>query len=453
MLYLLPFSVSERQRMGAGNEVEEILYSGFYPRIHDQGIEPHRALADYFGTYIERDVRRLSEIRNLSTFQRFVRLCAGRVGQLTDLVALGADAGVSHTTARNWVNVLEASFIVFRLQPFHANIRKRMVKSPKLYFYDVGLASHLLGIERADQLLSHPLRGALFENMVVVEALKYRYNLGRSSNLSFFRDSRGLECDLLFETAGGIGAIEIKSGATVAPNVFDSLDAVAKLLPDIALKIVVYSGRERQSRSTGEVAPFSDLCDLLERFEVNEDIATFVQEKLAAMPAASDIDTLDNVYRNHIRSVLNEVEARMKLLEPLFRNILAISYLRSGSNETNSSSLLEARHWQQAMDRHIGVRGFAFSAERPLEITHKITCSNYSSGPGNVDFSLVVSFTWVFDKDGFSQSVSVADTPVHELADRILYAELDTHTAKVARTGSAVLKAIKNEMEHRLGPG
>ncbi len=270
-------------------------------------------------------MRRLSEIRNLSTFQRFVRLCAGRVGQLTDLVALGADAGVSHTTARSWVNVLEASFIVFRLQPFHANIRKRMVKSPKLYFYDVGLASHLLGIERADQLFSHPLRGALFENMVVVEALKYRYNLGRSSNLFFFRDSRGLECDLLFETAGGIGAVEIKSGATVASNVFDSLNAVAKLLPDIALKIVVYSGRDHQSRSAGEVTPFGELCDVLERFEVNKDIATFVQEKLAAVPAGSDINILDCVYGKRIRPVLNEVETRMKQFEPLFRNILANS--------------------------------------------------------------------------------------------------------------------------------
>ena len=453
LLHLLPFSLSERQRMGASNEVEEILYSGFYPRIHDQGIEPQRALADYFGTYIERDVRRLSEIRNLSTFQRFVRLCAGRVGQLTDLVALGADAGVSHTTARSWVNVLEASFIVFRLQPFHANIRKRMVKSPKLYFYDVGLASHLLGIERADQLFSHPLRGALFENMVVVEALKYRYNLGRSSNLFFFRDSRGLECDLLFETAGGIGAVEIKSGATVASNVFDSLNAVAKLLPDIALKIVVYSGRDHQSRSAGEVTPFGELCDVLERFEVNKDIATFVQEKLAAVPAGSDINILDCVYGKRIRPVLNEVETRMKQFEPLFRNILANSCLMFGGNQTNSSSLLEARHWQGTMDRHIGKHGFALSTERPLEITHKITCSNYISGPGNVDFSIVVSFTWVFDKDGFSQSVSVADAPVHELADRILYAELDTHTVKVARTGSAVLKAIKNEMEHRLGAG
>ena len=235
LLRLLPFCLAERQRTDASNVIEEILYSGFYPRIHDQGIEPYQAFADYFETYVERDVRRLGEIRNLSSFQRFVRLCAGRIGQLTDLVALGSDTGVSHTTARNWLNILETSFIAFRLSPFHANVRKRLVKSPKLYFYDVGLASYLIGIERAEQIATHPLRGALFENMVVVEALKYRFNLGRQSNLSFFRDSRGLECDLLFQTANGMGAIEIKSGATIASDYFDSLKAIAKLIPKISM--------------------------------------------------------------------------------------------------------------------------------------------------------------------------------------------------------------------------
>ena len=171
LLRLLPFSLAERQRTGAGNATEEILYSGFYPRIYDKGLEPHQAFSDYFETYVERDVRRLGEIRNLSSFRRFVRLCAGRIGQLTNLVALGSDAGVSHTTARHWLGVLEASFIAFRLPPFHANVRKRLVKSPKLYFYDVGFAAYLIGIERAEQIATHPLRGALFENMVVVEAL------------------------------------------------------------------------------------------------------------------------------------------------------------------------------------------------------------------------------------------------------------------------------------------
>lgn len=270
LLHLLPFSLAERQRTGAGGAVDEILYSGFYPRVHDQKIEPHQAYADYFETYVTRDVRQLSEIRNLSSFQKFIRLCAGRIGQLTDLSALGADAGVSHTTARHWLEILEASYLVFRLPPFHANLRKRLVKSPKLYFYDVGLASYLISIENPGQIETHPLRGALFENMVVAEAMKYRFNQGRRANLSFFRDSRGLECDLLFETADGIGAIEIKSSATIAPDFFNALNMVEKLVPEISMKAVVYGGRSRQSRSAGEVVPLSNLRDVLERFDTGE---------------------------------------------------------------------------------------------------------------------------------------------------------------------------------------
>ena len=155
LLKLLPFSLAERQRAGASDTLNDILFSGFYPRIHDQGLDPRQALGDYFETYVERDVRRIGEIRNLSSFRLFVRLCAGRVGQLANLSSLGADAGVSHTTARGWLTVLEASYIVFQLPPFHANIRKRLIRSPKLYFYDVGLASYLLGI-RTCRSARHP---------------------------------------------------------------------------------------------------------------------------------------------------------------------------------------------------------------------------------------------------------------------------------------------------------
>ena len=267
LLRLLPFSLVERRRSGASDSVDDILYSGFYPRIHDRKLEPRQALGDYFETYVERDVRRIGEIRNLANFRRFVRLCAGRVGQLANLSSLGADAGVSHTTASHWLTVLEASYVVFRLPPFHANIRKRLVKSPKLYFYDVGLASHLIGIEHAGQIGTHPLRGPLFENAVVVEALKHRFNRGRRSNLSFFRDSRGLECDLLYENGHGMAALEIKSGATVASDWFDSLNQVAKELPGIATKAVVYGGGERQSRRDGEAVPLADLSEMLERMD------------------------------------------------------------------------------------------------------------------------------------------------------------------------------------------
>jgi len=268
LLRLLPFSLAERRLMGASEAMDDVIYSGFYPRILDQGLEPHQALGDYFETYVERDVRRLGEIRNLSSFRRFVRLCAGRVGQLVNLSSLGSDAGVSHTTAREWLTVLEASYIVFQLPPFDANIRKRLIKSPKFYFYDVGLASYLIGIENKEQVATHPLRGALFENMVVAEALKHRFNRGRRSNLSFFRDSRGLECDIFYETGHGIGAIEVKSGSTVASDYCDSLNRIADLIPNISAKAVVYGGTARQSRDDCGIVPLSDLGGALERFDV-----------------------------------------------------------------------------------------------------------------------------------------------------------------------------------------
>ena len=150
------------------------------------------------------------------TFADSYSFAPGAVGQIVNLSSLGADAGVSHTTARQWLTILEASYVVFQLRPLHANIRKRLVKSPKLYFHDVGLAAHLVGVENARQVGAHPLRGPLFENAVVVEALKHRFNRAEPPNLSFFRDARGLECDLLCEYGGDLGAIEIKSGATIA---------------------------------------------------------------------------------------------------------------------------------------------------------------------------------------------------------------------------------------------
>lgn len=265
LLRLLPFSLKELERTGASIAVDDLLYSGFYPRIHDQKLEPRQALGDYFETYVERDVRRMGEIRNLSSFRNFVRLCAGRTGQLINLSSLGADAGVSHTTAREWLTLLETSYIVFQLPPFHANIRKRLIKSPKLYFYDVGLASYLIGIEHAGQIATHPLRGSLFENMVVAEILKHRFNRGNRSNLSFFRDSRGLECDLFYQTGSGIGAIEIKAGSTITSAYFDSLQRVARLLPQISTKVVVYGGATNQSRSAIEVVRLNDLNKTLQR--------------------------------------------------------------------------------------------------------------------------------------------------------------------------------------------
>ncbi|MYD04924.1 MAG: ATP-binding protein [Acidimicrobiia bacterium] len=267
LLRLLPFSLPERQEINVTQRVEDILFEGFYPRLHDQGLGPNQALGDYFETYVERDVRRLGGVGDLSAFRMFMRLCAGRVGRLVNLSSLGDDAGITHTTARAWLTILERSYILFRLHPLHANLRKRLVKTPKLYFYDVGLAAFLIGIEQADQIVTHPLRGALFENAVIAEAAKYRYNTGRRPNFSFYRDAKGLECDLLYETGEGIVAIESKSGATIAADAFRSLERISELLPQVRQRILVYGGADYQNRTNAQVSPIFDLHRTLRQLD------------------------------------------------------------------------------------------------------------------------------------------------------------------------------------------
>ena len=334
LLRLLPLSLRERRRADANDAIDDIIYSGFYPRILDQGLDPRQALRDYFETYVERDVRRLGGIRNLSAFRLFVRLCAGRVGQLVNLSSLGSDAGVSHTTAREWLAILERSYIAFQLPPFHANIRKRLVKSPKLYFHDVGLASYLLGIESPQQVATHHLRGALFENVVVTEALKHRFNRGEQPNLSFFRDLTGLECDLLYETGHGINAIEAKSGATVASDYFTSINRVAELVPAVSAKTVVYGGTARQSRSDCEVVPLTEFAGVLERFDVEQEVAAFVSERKGGAPDDSDVENLDAAYLGHIRPTLEALDPACESLgEGLFRQSLTIDYVKFGQNQ------------------------------------------------------------------------------------------------------------------------
>jgi predicted AAA+ superfamily ATPase len=268
LLRLLPFSIAEAQLLKSDFDVETMIYTGFYPRIYDQDLNPTQALGDYFETYVERDVRQLSEIRNLTSFQQFVRLCAGRVGQLLNLQSLGNDAGVSHTTARQWLSVLEASYVVFVLPPYHVNIGKRLIKSPKLYFYDVGLAAYLLGIENRRQIATHPLKGGLFENLVILEALKYRYHRGKRSNLFFYRDSNGNEVDLIYTLANRLVAVEIKAGETVSRQFFTSLNKLRKLLPEqIAGEVLVYGGDSQHVRHHVQVTFPRAFVNVLEEME------------------------------------------------------------------------------------------------------------------------------------------------------------------------------------------
>jgi len=274
LLKLLPFSLAELQRHGLDNDIDTQLFTGGYPRIYDKHLHPTQAMGDYFETYVQRDIRQLVQLRNVSVFETFVRLCAGRAGQLLNLSSLGADAGVSHATAREWINLLEASYILFQLRPWHANISKRLVKSPKLYFYDTGLAAYLLGMENTQHMRSHPLRGALFENMVMVEALKYRFNRGKRSNLSFYRDSGGHEVDMLITSGSQLYPIEIKSGATVNRDYFKGLDFISRLdSPSITTGAVIYGGDMPQSRGAWQVCTLKGIESLLDSLEEDSRVA------------------------------------------------------------------------------------------------------------------------------------------------------------------------------------
>ncbi len=217
------------------------------------------ALADYFETYVERD---------LYLFQRFVGLCAGRIGQILSLDGLGADTGVSRTTARAWITALEASHVVFLLQPFHANVAKRLVKRPKIYFHDVGLASFLLGIENEAQLARHPLRGHLFENLVVAEALKHRLHRGLRPNLFFYRDRKGNEVDLVVVVAGSPVPVEIKAGQTVTPDYFRGLRSFARTIGDLPLGgAVAYAGGEARVQNGWRVVPWTEVPAFLNQIQ------------------------------------------------------------------------------------------------------------------------------------------------------------------------------------------
>jgi predicted AAA+ superfamily ATPase len=262
VLELLPLSLSELAKAndlstGKPADVNGLMLQGGYPRIHAQDMPPEVMLSDYFATYVERDVRQLINLRHLREFGQCVRLLAGRTGQLLNQTSLGNEVGVSSNTITQWLSILEASFLVFRLAPWSVNIGKRLVKSPKIYFYDVGLACWLLGIKTVEQLQHHPLRGALFENLVVLEVLKSLRNQGLRDPLYFFRDSNGLEIDLLLDHADGLQLVEIKASQTVSAPLFKNLRTVSTLLGDrVRSQHLIYGGAERQDRTGVEVLPY-----------------------------------------------------------------------------------------------------------------------------------------------------------------------------------------------------
>lgn len=241
----------------AARELWPTVFTGFYPRIHDRGIPPEVWMPDYVHTYLERDVRSLAAVDSLDTFSRFLSLTAGRSGQLLNYSSLAADCGISVDTARRWLSILQASFIVFLLPPHHANFNKRLIRSPKLYFWDTGLACHLLRIREAAQLETHPLRGALFENYVIAEVAKTYRHQRREPPLFFWRDRTGHEIDLLIEEGVELFPVEIKSGQTMDTGMLESLrwwSALAGRPPENAT--LVYGGGDRQERGGIRIRPW-----------------------------------------------------------------------------------------------------------------------------------------------------------------------------------------------------
>lgn len=259
---LLPLSAQELQQAGLlPDSLEQALLQGGYPALYDRPVTPHDWLANYVATYVERDVRQLIAVRDLAQFQTFVKMCAARTGQLLNLAALGADCGISAVTARHWLSVLETCYIVTLLRPHHRNFGKRLVKAPKLYFLDAGLAAWLMGIRDAQTLQTHAARGALFETWVLAELYKQRLNEGQPLDLWFWRDSTGTEVDVLIEHPTGLQPIEIKSGSTWASDWADNLRKWRRYAnTDRPLPTVVYGGTENQERKDHRLCSWRDVA-------------------------------------------------------------------------------------------------------------------------------------------------------------------------------------------------
>jgi len=277
VLHLLPFSLSEiRQRRplsidtigrqlpdknrSLNEELSSVLFKGFYPRIHEKSLNPVDWLGNYFQTYIERDVRDVLNVGDLETFSRFVRLCAGRNGQLLNLSSLANDCGITHTTSKRWISILEASFIVFLLRPHFKNFSKRLIKSPKLYFWDTGLLSYLLRIRAAEDLRIHALYGSIFESYVISELLKNYMNRGEEHAIYFWRDSTGNEIDVIVDNGDELMPVEIKAGQTIASDFFKGIRFWEKLAKVSKLKAaLVYGGERSYIRSNTHIYSWSVL--------------------------------------------------------------------------------------------------------------------------------------------------------------------------------------------------
>jgi predicted AAA+ superfamily ATPase len=259
ILNLLPFSISELAAAGMRlDSFSEYAYRGFLPRIYDQSMRPTTAYSNYYQTYVERDVRQLINLKDVTLFEKLLRLLAGRVGQLIDYSSMANDVGVDAKTVRHWMSILEASFLIFRLPPYYKNFGKRAIKTSKVYFTDVGLLCFLLNIRKPEQVVRDPLVGNIFENLVFIEALKARYNRGEMPDLYFFRDSNGNEVDLVWQEGNALFAAEIKSASTYSTSLLKGIKRFRSLVPNFAKGFLIYNGDSHKLSDNVDILNFSN---------------------------------------------------------------------------------------------------------------------------------------------------------------------------------------------------
>jgi predicted AAA+ superfamily ATPase len=265
LLRLLPFTMDEAYDLKKDPpSLDEVLYTGFYPRIFDKGLSATEAMSFYVSTYVDRDLRLLINIKDLSKFEIFLKLCAGRTGQILNMSSLGNDCGINHATVKSWLSVLEASYLVKLMRPFYRNFNKRLIKAPKLYFLDSGLAAFLLDIQNPAQMATHPLKGALFESMVVSELLKQRFNKCRTDNLYYFRDNVGNELDVICDHGIQLDAVEIKAGQTVVNDFFKGFKYLSKLTDAIRNAYIIYGGDKAHIRKGVHIIGWRNMPELAE---------------------------------------------------------------------------------------------------------------------------------------------------------------------------------------------
>lgn len=264
LLKLLPLTIAELNQTKIDFSLNDYLLKGFFPQVYQLDVEPTKIYRNYYETYIEKDVRQLINVKDLSLFNRFVKLCAGRVGQIFNASGLSNDLGVSSHTVKQWLSILEASFILFRLEPYFENFGKRVIKSPKYYFIDVGLLCYLLGIENATQIERDPLRGNIVENLVILELFKTRYNLGLDPNCYFFRDNNGNEVDLIYKSGTTLIPVEIKAAQTIQRRFYKNIEYFEKIAGELCQKsYLVYTGELESHVKNTRVLNYKHVATIL----------------------------------------------------------------------------------------------------------------------------------------------------------------------------------------------